>query len=212
MDELFHGMVTTDLELRSSGDGRTIYGIAVPWNRYQWIDDSLAEGFQSGAFDHQLRAANRVWFAREHIKLGGHQIGIPTVLRNDAAGLYTELRVSKTPLGDESLELFRDGALRQMSIMFAPIQNRRIVVPADDIAAHPVSGTRSVASGNVTVAMRTKANLREIALVREGAYGDMAAGAGVRSVDSGTSDGGVYTTPNLDAAQQILNRIRAGVH
>lgn len=212
MDELFHGMVTTDLELRSSGDGRTIYGIAVPWNRYQWIDDTLAEGFQSGAFNHQLRAANRVWFAREHIKLGGHQIGTPTLMRNDAAGLYVELRTSKTPRGDEALELFRDGALRQMSIMFAPVQNRRIVVPADEIAPHPVRGTRAVASGNVTVAVRTKANLREVALVLEGAYGDMAAGAGVRSVDGSTLDDGVYTTPNLDAAQRIMNRIRAGVH
>lgn len=202
--DLFHGTAIPDLELRSSGDGRTIYGIAVPWNRAQWINDDLAESFLSGSFDHQMRAAHRVWFAREHIKLGGRQIGTPTTMRNDAAGLYVELRTSKTPLGDETLELFKDGALRHLSIMFEPVQNRRVHVPSGEVAGAP-----SWAPAQVPVVARVKANLREVALVLEGAYGDMAAGVGVRSADAaGAEDAGTFVTPNREAAQRILDEMK----
>jgi HK97 family phage prohead protease len=201
--ELFHGTAIPDLEIRSSGDGRTIYGIAVPWNRAQVINESLNEAFEVGSFDHQLRAANRVWYAREHIKLGGRQIGIPQLFRNDAKGLYVELRTSKTPLGDETLELFRDGALRQLSIMFEPVQNRRVQVDSSE-----VNGWRG-GTGSVPVISRVKANLREIALVLEGAYGDMAAAAGVRSAAGGTEpETGQFVTPNLDQARRILEEMK----
>ena len=202
--ELFHGTAIPDLELRSSGDGRTIYGIAVPWNRAQWINDDLSEMFLPNNFDHQLRAANRVWYAREHIKLGGRQIGTCQVMRNDASGLYVELRTSRTPLGDETLELFKDGALRQMSIMFEPVQNRRVHVPRDQ-----VNGARAYATEQVPVVARIKSNLREVALVLEGAYGDMAAGAGVRSADAaGGEDAGRFVTPGLDEARRIVEQMK----
>lgn len=184
MGELYHGFVEPELHVRSAGDGRTIYGIAVPWNAPQRIDDTLTEQFAPGAFDHQLRAANRVWFAREHIKLGGSMIGTTQVLRNDTAGLYVELRASKTPLGDETLELIKDGALSQLSIMFQEQQNRRLP------------------SG---VVERVKANLREVAVVLQGAYGDLAAAAGVRSAGERAPDPtGEFVTPNLARARQIL--------
>lgn len=184
MAELYHGFVEPDLEVRSSGDGRTIYGIAVPWGKAQRIDDRLVEQFARGAFNHQLRAANRVWFSREHIKLGGTLIGTTQVLRDDPAGLYVELRASKTPLGDETVELVKDGALRQMSIMFREGQNRRL------------------ASG---VIERVKADLREVAMVLQGAYGDMALAAGVRSAGEHQPEStGEFVTPNRDRVAQIL--------
>ncbi len=204
--DLFHGTAIADLELRSGGDGRTIYGIAVPWNRPVMINDQLNEQFFPGTFDHQLRAANRVWYAREHIKLGGSQIGVTTMLRNDGAGLYVELRTSKTPLGDETLELFRDGALRQLSIMFAPVQNRRLNVDASEIEGHMRSGPQPVVG-------RVKANLREVALTLEGAYGDLAAGAGVRSVEQPSDDdAGQFVTPGLDSARRMLEQMKMRGH
>ncbi|MFI6759370.1 HK97 family phage prohead protease [Micromonospora sp. NPDC050417] len=153
---------TPDLEVRSAakgGDGRTIYGIAVPWAAPQRIDANLTEQFARGAFNHQIRAANRIWFSREHIALGGALIGSPTLMRDDAAGLYVELRASKTPLGDETLELVRDGALSHLSVAFRERQNRRL--------GHIVE--------------RVTADLREVAVTVQGAYGDLAAAAGVRS-------------------------------
>ena len=181
-DTLYRGFAQPDLEVRSAGDGRTIYGIAVPWNAPQRIDDTLVEQFARGAFDHQLRAANRVWFAREHVKMGGQLIGTTQVLRDDPAGLYVEMRASKTPLGDETLELVRDGALHQLSIMFAPRQNRRL-------------------PGGITE--RVTADLKEVAVVLQGAYGDLAAAAGVRSAGATVDTG----RDRLAQARQILGNL-----
>lgn len=154
-----------DLSLRAAGgggDGRTVHGIAVPYGVPQYIYDGLTEEFDRGAFDHQLRAANRVRLAREHVQLGGLLIGAVRALRDESDGLHFEARVSKTVAGDETLELVKDGALRQVSIGFRerPHGNRR----TDDNVIH-----------------RTAADLFEIALVMEGAFGEQAELAGVRS-------------------------------
>lgn len=149
-----------DLEVRSGGDGRTIFGIVVPYDAPTRIDDKLVETFARGAFNHQLKAPSRVKLAREHVMLGGKLIGSATLLRDDSAGLYAELRASKTPDGDETLELVKDNALDQLSVAFRERQNRRL-------------------GGGVT--QRVKADLFEIAVVMEGAYGELAAIAGVRS-------------------------------
>lgn len=149
-----------ELEVRSSGDGRTITGIAVPYGRAQRIDDELVEQFARGAFNHQLRAVNRVRFSREHLVLGGQLIGATALLRDDAAGLYGEWRVSRTPAGDETLELVKDGALSDLSVGFRGRQSRRL----DD--------------GTVE---RVTADLLEVAVVMEGAYGANAVVTGVRA-------------------------------
>jgi uncharacterized protein len=154
-----------ELELRSSnngGDGRTVFGRAVPYNAPQFIYDGLTEEFVSGVFDHQLRAANRVRVAREHVQLGGALIGALRTMEDRPDGLWFTGRVSKTPLGDETLELIHDKALRQISIGFRerPHGNRRT---------------------NQNVIQRTSADLFEVAFVMEGAYGELAEVAGVRS-------------------------------
>jgi|SRR5882757_3509 len=149
-----------DLEVKHGGDGRTVYGIAVPYNAPTRIDGELVEQFARGAFNHQVRDPGRVKFAREHVMLGGSLIGALSAMRDDAAGLYVEMRASRTPVGDETLELVKDGALDQLSIMFRERQNRRL-------------------AGGVTE--RVKAHLAEVAVVMEGAYGDLATAAGVRS-------------------------------
>jgi HK97 family phage prohead protease len=160
MNETHYRSFSPDLEVRSGGDGRTIFGIAVPYNAPTRIDDSLVETFARGAFNHQLNRPNRVKFAREHVLLGGEIIGAASMLRDDAAGLYVELRAARTAKGDETLELVKDGALDQLSIMFREAKNRRL------------------AGG---VVERQTADLREVAVVMEGAYGELAAAAGVRS-------------------------------
>lgn len=185
MTEL-HRSFTPDLEIRSGGDGRTICGIAVPYERQQRIDARLTEQFARSAFRDQLRAAHRVRFAREHVTLGGTLIGATKLLRDDAAGLYGEWRVSKTVAGDETLELVRDGALRELSIGFREGQNRRL-------------------PGGVLE--RVTATLTEVAVVSEGAYGEHAVVAAVRSLDdAGCSCGCACGPPvsNRDRAAQIL--------
>lgn len=149
-----------DLEVKSGGDGRTIFGIAVPYHAPTRIREDLVEEFVRGAFNHQLNAPQRVKVAREHMLLGGNLIGALSSMRDDTAGLYVEMRVSKTPVGEETLELVRDGALNELSIWFEERQNLRV-------------------RGGVM--QRVKAHLREVAVVLQGAYGELAAAAGVRS-------------------------------
>lgn len=150
-----------DLEVRSDGDGRTIAGIAVPYGQPMRIDATLVEQFAPGAFRHQIRAAHRIPYFRDHSLHGGKLIGKVSMLRDDAAGLYFEARISRTPAGDETLELARDRALPQVSIGFREVHNRRLP------------------DGTVE---RTRADLREIASVLEGAYGDHAQVESVRAL------------------------------
>lgn len=178
----FYRTFRPDLEIRSTGGGRTIVGIAVPWRVPSQITDTLREEFIEGAFDHQLRALQRVRFAREHVDLGGTLIGATRELRNDAAGLYGEWWVSRTPIGDETLELVKDGALSDLSIGFTERQNR-----------HAPDGT----------VQRVTADLFEVAVTLEGAYGQLAGVGGVRSLPRPTAPAGA-TTANLAAARRIL--------
>lgn len=167
----------SDMEIRSDGDGRTISGIAVPWNRPTRINDKLTEEFMVGAFDKQLKAPNRIPLAREHMPLGGQLIGRVVALRNDKKGLYVEARVAETSLGEETLALLREKALEHWSIGFRDLQNLR------------------TSSG---VTQRVKAQMVELAIVLQGAYGDHAAVGAMRSD---------VERPGLEAAARILNRM-----
>lgn len=167
-----------DLEVlprAKGGDGRTIVGIAVPYERPQSIpSEGIVEMFARGAFNHQLSEAHRVKVAREHLDLGGSLIGRVSLLRDDATGLYSEMRVSSTPAGEETLELIRDGALEDLSIGFRKRQDRRL------------------SDGTL---VRQTADLREIAVTIEGAYGREAGVLAVRQQQA---------LSNIDRARQIL--------
>lgn len=169
MPELLYRGFTPDIEIRAAskgGDGRTVEGIAVPYGRPQRIYDGLVEQFARGAFNHQLQAAHRVKFTREHGMLGGTLIGRGEEMRDDASGLWVALRVSATPTGDETLELIRDGALDELSIGFRESRNR------------------TLPDGTIE---RTRANLFEVASVLRGAYGQAARIKALRA--EGSDDG-----------------------
>ncbi len=140
-----------DLEIRAEGDEGIVSGIAVPWNRPTRIDDQLTEAFERGAFDAQISRPHGVFLAREHIPLGGSPIGRLSVMRNDAAGLFVEGKVSRTQVGEETLTLLRDGVLDRLSIGFLEGQNRR---------------------DREGVVWRKTATLREVAIVLRPAYVD----------------------------------------
>lgn len=115
-----------DLEVRS--DGRTIVGIAVPWDQPARVNDGYGpytEVFRRGAFRKTItERGERVKALANHDRRS-LPLGRAHTLREDGAGLYTELRVSKTRAGDEVLELVRDGALDSFSIGFAGVKDRQ---------------------------------------------------------------------------------------
>jgi HK97 family phage prohead protease len=115
---------SVEFELRlADGDGRTIYGMAVPYNKEQRINATVTEIFRKGVFADVIRAPHRVKLLRGHGE--NNVLGRATLLKETDEGLYAEFRISKTREGDEALELVKDGALDQLSIGFMPIKNRK---------------------------------------------------------------------------------------
>ena len=150
-----------DLEIRAAGDGRTISGVAVPFDRPTDVG-GYRESFTRGAFARTIaeKGAGRVKALAQHAT-GVLPIGRASLLREDPAGLYAELRISRTQLGDEVLALVEDGALDGLSIGFVPL--------------------RAVHNPSTGVLERTEVRLDEVSIVAFPAY-DGARVAAIRSV------------------------------
>jgi|SRR5215211_7714745 len=152
----------TDIEVR--GDGRTVHGLAAPFDQVAEVSDGgyrYSEVFRPGAFARTIRERTAVKLLASH-RADLLPVGRTSLLKEDRAGLVVEGRVSKTTLGDEVIELIRDGALDAFSVGFTPVRERT----ADD--------------GTVE---RLEVRLREISVVAFPAY-DGALIGGVRSDDS----------------------------
>lgn len=117
-----------DLEIRSDGDGRTVHGLAVPFDRETTVNDGYGayqEVFRKGAFAQTINGGvDRVKLLGNHNR-AKFPLGKATALREDRAGLVGEFRVSNTREGDEALELVRDGVLDAFSVGFAPVKDRK---------------------------------------------------------------------------------------
>jgi HK97 family phage prohead protease len=152
----------TKLELRDGGDGRTLYGRAVPYGEEAQIG-SYTEVFVRGAF---ADAGTHVLTAM-HPRHGGElPIGRSVEARDAPDGLWGVWRVSETELGNDVLALARDGVPLSLSVGFIEGRNRWN-------ATH-------------TRVERLTAVLDHVAVVREGAY----AGAGVTGLRSADVDQG----------------------
>ncbi len=143
----------TDAEVRTTGDGgRTLVGIAAPFDTPIEVG-GYTESIRRGAFARTIaeRGPGRVKVLSQHNDRS-NPIGRASLLREDPAGLYAELKVSKTQAGDEVLELIRDGALDGLSIGFIPVTDQH----------HP----------DRNLVERTEVRLQEISCVTWPAYAD----------------------------------------
>lgn len=175
-----------DADLSIRGDGRTIYGLAVPFDVSTQIRDAegdYSESFRYGAFTKTIEggALKRVKLFVKHNRQAV-PAGVAAELTQDPRGLLAALRVSKTQAGDEIIELVRDGALDQLSVGFRPVQTIW-----DDLGT--LAGRRSspAVAGN---AIRTEVRLDEVSVVDYAAY-DLALIGGVRSTFDDTPAGAV---------------------
>lgn len=92
-------------------EGRIFRGYAATWS-----PDSVGDVIIKGAFAKTLsERADRVKILWQH----ADPIGRPVKMVEDDNGLYVEGMISKTRLGDEALELMRDGVVDQMSIGYS---------------------------------------------------------------------------------------------
>ncbi|MGL5909414.1 MAG: HK97 family phage prohead protease [Phycicoccus sp.] len=168
-ETMYRSYAADELEVRGEGDGRTVIGVAVPFNRTQKIDSTLTERFMPGAFRAQLAKPWRVHFAREHVSLGGTPIGKAVRLEETDRGLVGEFRVSDTAEGRDTLTLIRDGVISELSIGFRTGPR----------------GSRTAADG---VVERTSAHLLEVSAVLRGAYGAAAGVTGVRAEEGNEAE------------------------
>jgi HK97 family phage prohead protease len=150
------------LQLRDDGDGRTLPGPLLPWGITARVVDRgrlVEETFQRGALAGTVPA--RVPLTATHPRDAGTlPIGVTVELEERADAAWGAWRVSRTALGDEVLELARDGVPLGLSVGFAEV----------------AGGSRwSPDRRRVT---RTRAELDHVAVVRVPAY----AGAGVAAL------------------------------
>lgn len=110
----------------SSADGRTVCGYTSTWGldsvrdkvKKRAFEKSIKERFQNQI---DLGQAPKIKVLYQHNP--AEPVGVPTVLREDKQGLYFEARITKTRLGDEVLEMVKDGTISSMSIGFVIIKD-----------------------------------------------------------------------------------------
>jgi HK97 family phage prohead protease len=166
MNQMHTRSFTSPLQVRDGGDGRTLVGPVLPWGVEARVVDRgrlVTETFERGAL--QGTDPGRIPLTALHPRDAGTlPIGVTVELRDDADALHGAWHVSKTTIGDEVLELARDGVPLGLSVGFMDL---------------PGGSRWNTERTRVT---RTRAALDHIAVVRVPAY----AGAGVVGVRDGT--------------------------
>jgi len=190
------GRPTSPIEFRSVTDfavrfaDRTIELVAMPYGADAAVvvhGRPCMESIAAGSFDGVERRANRVKVNRDHDL--ERTVGRAVALHpSRTEGLVAELRIARTPLGDETLAL------------------------ADDQALEPSVGFAVMPGGERWLDQRarrlvTKAFLDHIAMVPEGAYEGRI--LSVRA--AGTADAPRSATPNLDQVRAWLYADNYGV-
>ena len=161
---------------------RTIEMIVIPYETPTLVPYQgrmVHESIDRGAFAGIERRANRVRVNREHERMQtiGRAVRFHT---SRDEGLVSEVKIAKTPLGDDTLELAADGCL-DASAAFAPMPG----------AMH----WRNRSEYHVS-----KAWLGHIAMTAEPAY----EGARVLAVRSAGDPATLSSTPNLDQWRAML--------
>jgi len=154
-DELMIRVFAADI---TAGDGRTVDVRIVPYGEKITHNDGLGgvpkgipytEEYVPGAFNHQVKAANRVYANFEHQQGLAGVIGHGVALKEGQDGFYGSFRIHETADGDKALMMIREGILHGISV-----------------EAQRVKSVRTAAG----IVQRVKANLRNVAFCREGAY------------------------------------------
>ena len=95
---------------------RTFVGYASTFGNVDLVGDIIERGsFTKSIKERGPKGSNQIKVLWQH----NEPLGIPLEMYEDEKGLYVEGRVSKTRLGDEALELMKDGVVDKMSIGFS---------------------------------------------------------------------------------------------
>ena len=169
-------MITRSFEIRATdAELRTVEGLAVPYNDTIDIGGGWSERFEKGAID---LTANVKLF-RDHNDI----IGVVTEMTESDEGLMIKAKISETVLGNETLNLVKDGAIRSFSVGFIPVVDEK---------------------KDKTI-IRKKVNLKEVSLVAFPAY-DKAEVLSVREETNQEEISMENTTPDYTSAiEEVRN-------
>ncbi len=169
-------MITRSFEIRATdAEKREVSGIAVPYNDTIDIGGGWSERFEKGAVD--LNANVKLF--RDHNEI----IGVVTAMEESDEGLLIRAKISETVLGNETLNLVKDGAIRSFSVGFIPVIDEK---------------------KNNTI-IRKKVNLKEVSLVAFPAY-DKAEVLSVREETNQEEISMENTTPDYTSAiEEVRN-------
>lgn len=106
-----------EFQYKANSDKREFEGYASTWDKDLGGDQIIPNAFRKTIMER---------FPRKKIKVlwqHNEPIGLPTHMEEDSKGLYVVGKLSKTRLGDEALELMKDGVVDQMSIGYDVVQD-----------------------------------------------------------------------------------------
>lgn len=106
-----------EFEYKANADKRTFEGYASTWDKDLGGDQIIVGAFRKSIQERFPR--NKVKILWQH----NEPIGLPSQMHEDSKGLYVVGKISKTRLGDEALELMKDGVVDQMSIGYDVVQD-----------------------------------------------------------------------------------------
>lgn len=156
---LFRGF---DSDLSVRGDGRTVYGYAVPYDVDAIVNDGFGdyvERFQHLAFRNVVKQPHRVRFQYAHTDDLLAWIGNAVVLREDKGrGLYGEFRVDNTERGKQAVYKIHDQQLPGLSVGYRP----------SDRQSHNIMDVRS--DGLQRITRTFVSQLEHVAAVETPAY------------------------------------------
>lgn len=163
-------MENRSFEIRETNtEAREVIGRAVPYNETIDIGGGDKEQFVRGSVD----LDSHVKLFRDHTEI----IGKVNLMEEREDGLWIKAKISNTKLGDETLELVKDGAIRSFSVGFIPVVDEK--------------KDRTI--------IRKKVNLKEISLVAFPAY-ENASVTEVREIKEETN---METTTTPDYSSEI---------
>lgn len=111
-------MITRSFEIRATDEEkREVSGIAVPYNDTIDIGGGWSERFEKGAVD----TTADVKLFRDHKDI----IGTVLEMSEEDEGLVIRAKISDTALGNETLALVKDGAIRSFSVGFIPLKDEK---------------------------------------------------------------------------------------
>ena len=163
-------MENRSFEIRETDtETREVIGRAVPYDEVIDIGGGDKEQFSRGSVD----LNSHVKLFRDHKEV----IGKVNLMEEREDGLWIKAKISNTKLGDETLELVKDGAIRSFSVGFIPVVDEK--------------KDRTI--------IRKKVNLKEVSLVTFPAY-ENASVTEVREIKEETN---METTTTPDYSSEI---------